>query len=86
MPAQRLLSTVARLDQRGQRYGVEHVVDILRGKATDRVRQLRHDGLTTFGIGADLSDGEWRTVVRQLVAARLLGVKSGHSTLYRTVG
>ena len=86
VPAQKLLSTVARLDQRGQRYGVGHVVDILRGKTTDRVRQLRHDELTTFGIGTDLSDGEWRTVVRQLVAARLLGVEPEHSTLYLTVG
>ncbi len=86
VPAQKLLSTIARLDQRGQRYGVGHVVDILRGKASDRVRQLRHDELTTYGIGIDLSDGEWRTVVRQLVAARLLGVEPAHSTLYLTVG
>ncbi|HEY0118475.1 MAG TPA: RQC domain-containing protein, partial [Cellulomonas sp.] len=86
VPAQKLLSTVVRLDQRGQRYGVGHVVDILRGKTTDRVRQLGHDELTTFGVGADLSDGEWRTVVRQLVAARLVGVEPEHSTLYLTVG
>ncbi len=86
VPAQKLLSTVVRLDQRGQRYGVGHVVDILRGRATPRVQQLGHDGLTTYGIGADLSDGEWRAVVRQLVAAQLLGVEPEHSTLRLTAG
>ena len=84
--AQKLLSTVVRLDQRGQRYGVGHVVDILRGKTTDRVRSLRHDELSTFGIGAEIADGEWRAVVRQLVAAGLLGVESEHSTLRLTAG
>ena len=84
VPAQKLLSTVVRLDQRGQRYGVGHIVDILRGKTTERVRALGHEALSTFGIGADLSDGEWRAVVRQLVAARLLGVEPEHSTLHLT--
>ncbi len=85
VPAQKLLSTVVRLDQRGQRYGVGHVVDVLRGKATERVRSLGHAELSTFGIGADLSDGEWRVVVRQLVAAHLLGVEPEHSTLHLTL-
>lgn len=87
VPAQKLLSTIARLDQRGQRYGVGHVVDILRGKRTPRVTQLGHDVLSTFGIGEDLADGEWRTVVRQLLAARLLDVDSdGYGTLRLTEG
>ena len=83
--AQKLLSTVVRLDQRGQRYGVGHVVDILRGKPTPRVQQLGHDALSTFGIGTDLSDGEWRGVVRQLLAQELLGVDAdGYGTLRLT--
>lgn len=83
--AQKLLSTVVRLEQRGQRYGVGHVVDVLRGKQTPRVRQLGHEDLSTFGIGADLSDGEWRGVVRQLLAAELLGVDTdGYGTLQLT--
>ncbi|QGQ18377.1 DNA helicase RecQ [Cellulomonas sp. JZ18] len=87
VPAQKLLSTVVRLDQRGQRYGVGHVVDILRGKETPRVRQLGHDALSTFGIGQDLSDGEWRGVVRQLLAAELLAVDTqGYGTLRITPG
>lgn len=85
VPAQKLLSTVVRLDQRGQRYGVGHLVDILRGKATPRVQQLGHDALSTFGIGQDLADGEWRGVVRQLLAAELLAVDTdGYGTIRLT--
>lgn len=85
--AQKLLSTIVRLEQRGQRYGVGHVVDILRGKTTPRVSSLGHASLSTFGIGADLSDGEWRGVVRQLLAAELLGVDTdGYGTLRLTPG
>ncbi|GEK20310.1 DNA helicase RecQ [Cellulomonas xylanilytica] len=80
--AQKLLSTVVRLEQRGQRYGVGHLVDILRGKVTPRVTQLGHESLSTFGVGQDLSDGEWRGVVRQLLAMELLGVDTdGYGTL-----
>ncbi|GEK17277.1 DNA helicase RecQ [Cellulomonas persica] len=80
--AQKLLSTVVRMAQRGQRYGVGHVVDVLRGKRTTRVAQLRHDELSTFGVGTDLSDAEWRGVVRQLIAAELLAVDTeGYGTL-----
>ena len=83
--AQKLLSTVVRLEQRGQRYGAGHLVDILRGKVTPRVSQLGHQDLSTFGIGEDLSDAEWRGVVRQLLAAELLGVDSdGYGTLRLT--
>ena len=80
--AQKLLSTIVRMAQRGQRYGVGHVVDVLRGKTTPRVTQLGHGSLSTFGIGADLSDAEWRGVVRQLIAAELLAVDTeGYGTL-----
>ncbi|WP_456823506.1 DNA helicase RecQ [Cellulomonas sp. P5_E12] len=80
--AQKLLSTVVRLEQRGQRYGAGHLVDILLGKETPRVTQLGHQSLSTFGVGKDLSDGEWRGVVRQLLAMELLGVDSdGYGTL-----
>ena len=69
VPAQKLLSTVVRLErERGQRYGVAHLVDILVGKQSPRVQELRHDSLATFGIGSDLSEGEWRAVARQLLA------------------
>ena len=67
--AQKLMSAVLRT---GSRFGAGHLIDVLRGKATDRVRQLRHDGLPTFGVGADLDELTWRGVARQLVALGLL--------------
>lgn len=83
--AQKFLSAVYRLDrERNQRFGVGHVVDILRGKATPKVKQWGHDDLTVFGVGEDLSEGEWRTVVRQLLAQGLLTVEGDHGTLLLT--
>ncbi len=88
VPAQKLLSTVVRLErEHGQHFGAGHVIDILRGKETPRVAQLGHTALSTFGIGDDLSDGEWRGVVRQLLAQGLLSVDArGYSTLELTAG
>jgi ATP-dependent DNA helicase RecQ len=84
--AQKLLSTVSRLDhEQGQRYGAGHVIDILLGKSTARMAQLGHASLRGFGIGAELSDTEWRAVVRQLLAQGVLGVDSdGYGTLRLT--
>lgn len=64
--AQKALSCVYRT---GQRFGVGHVVDVLRGKTTDKITSWRHDQLSTYGIGADLSAAAWHSVFRQLVAA-----------------
>jgi ATP-dependent DNA helicase RecQ len=87
VPAQKLLSAVVRLDQRRQRYGAGHVIDILLGNETPRVKQLDHTTLTVFGVGADLTEGEWRGVVRQLLAQRLLAVGTdGYGTLEVTEG
>jgi len=65
VPAQKALSCVYRT---GQRFGAGHVVDVLLGRATERVEKFRHDRLSTFGIGAELSERQWRAVFRQLVA------------------
>jgi len=67
--AQKALSCVIRT---GQRYGVGHLVNVLRGDADERVTALRHDALSTFGIGKDLDERQWRSVFRQLVAAGYL--------------
>ena len=67
--AQKALSCVLRT---GQRFGVGHVLAVLRGVADDRIRALGHDRLSTFGIGADLDERQWRGVFRQLVSAGLL--------------
>ena len=67
--AQKALSAVART---GQRYGGGHLIDVLLGKATPRARERGHDKLPTFGVGADLDERTWRSVLRQLVATGLL--------------
>ena len=80
--AQKLLSAVVRT---GQRFGVGHVVDVLRGRLTDKVAQFAHDKLPTFGIGKDVSDSNWRGVVRQLVARGVLDVAvENHGELVAT--
>jgi ATP-dependent DNA helicase RecQ len=82
VPAQKVLSTVFRLrKERNQSFGAGQVIDILRGKRTPKVEQFGHDRLSVFGVGADLSDGEWRGVVRQLLAMGLLTVEGNYSTL-----
>ena len=58
----------------GQRFGVNHLIDVLRGEATDRIRQFRHDQLPTFGVGVALEADQWRSVYRQLVARGHLSV------------
>ncbi|WP_442966596.1 DNA helicase RecQ [Rathayibacter sp. VKM Ac-2803] len=84
--AQKFLSTVVRLKrERNQQFGAGHIIDILRGKTTPRTTQHKHDGLATWGIGADLSDTQWRGVARQLLAQSLLGVNDdGFGTLVIT--
>jgi len=86
VPAQKLLSTVVRLwRERHQRFGAGHLIDILLGRETERVRSQSHGELTTFGIGTELSEQEWRGVVRQLLAQGLLGVAAdGYGTLVIT--
>jgi ATP-dependent DNA helicase RecQ len=85
VPAQKLLSTVWRLaHERNQRFGVGQAVDILLGRTTDKVTQWRHDSLSTFGIGTELREPEWRAVARQLLAQGLLAVSGEHQTLALT--
>jgi ATP-dependent DNA helicase RecQ len=86
VPAQKLLSTIVRLQrERGQKYGAGHLIDILLGRENDRVRQFGHHELTTYGIGTELGEQEWRGVVRQLLAQGLLAVNSdGYGTLVLT--
>jgi ATP-dependent DNA helicase RecQ len=69
MAAQKAMSAALRT---GQRFGAGHLIDILRGKATDKVHQFDHGELPTFGAGADLDEAAWRSVFRQLLAAGLL--------------
>jgi ATP-dependent DNA helicase RecQ len=85
VPAQKLLSTVLRLDrERNQRFGAGQAIDILLGRDTEKVRRFGHDRLSVFGVGTELSEVEWRAVVRQLLAQGLLAVQGEHGTLALT--
>ncbi|MEU7853480.1 DNA helicase RecQ [Nonomuraea sp. NPDC049141] len=85
VPAQKVLSTVLRLRrERGQKFGVGQIADILLGKKTAKVLQHGHDSLSVFGVGADLGNTEWHGVVRQLLAQGLLAVESDYGALVLT--
>ncbi|MGZ5525833.1 MAG: DNA helicase RecQ [Methylomonas sp.] len=69
--AQKALSCIHRTQQR---YGVGYLIDVLRGKATERITNAAHDKLSTFGIGIDIEEQQWHSVFRQLVARGLVAV------------
>ncbi|SBO42154.1 DNA helicase RecQ [Cyanobium sp. NIES-981] len=78
-PARKALSAVYRT---GQRFGAAHVVDVLLGGSTERIRSLGHDGLSVYGIGRELDRSQWRTLLRQLTSAGYLQpVPEGHGGL-----
>ncbi len=82
--AQKILSTVYRVDQR---FAAGHVIDVLRGIDTERVKQWRHDQLSTYGVGSDKSEAEWRALLRQLIALGLVAVDyENYSSLKLTEG
>ena len=82
VPAQKLLSTIVRLKrERHQSFGAGQLIDILLGRRTPKVDQWGHHELSTFGIGTELAEQQWRAVVRQLLAGGLLAVSTAHGTL-----
>ena len=87
IPAQKFLSAVYRLKrERGQRFGAGQVIDILLGRSTAKVTEHRHDSLSVFGIGTELTESQWRGVARQLMAQGLLTVQGDYGTLELTAG
>nr|WHW29788.1 putative ATP-dependent DNA helicase RecQ [uncultured bacterium] len=70
-PARKMLSCVYRLQQR---FGVMHTVDVLRGKASEKAVQFGHQQLSTFGIGAEFSQTQWRSIARQLIVRGYLTI------------
>jgi ATP-dependent DNA helicase RecQ len=83
--ARKLLSCIYRIKQSsGIGYGAGHLIDVLRGKVTDKVKQHHHDRLSTFAIGADLDDARWRGVLRQLVALGHVVTEGEYNTLALT--
>ncbi|AMK77878.1 MULTISPECIES: DNA helicase RecQ [Methylomonas] len=80
--AQQALSAIYRT---GQRFGVTYLIDVLLGKADERMRQFGHDKQSTFGIGKALDEKQWRSVFRQLVAKSLVEIDfEGHGSLKLT--
>jgi ATP-dependent DNA helicase RecQ len=71
LQVQKLLSAIYRVDQR---FGAGHVIDVLRGVDSEKVKQWRHEKLSTFGIGAETSEAEWRAILRQAIALGLVMV------------
>ncbi|KQU76778.1 MULTISPECIES: DNA helicase RecQ [unclassified Rhizobacter] len=83
--SRKALSCIYRFHQNnGQRFGAGHLIDVLRGKTTDKVTQYRHQSLSTFGVGADLSEVQWRAVLRQLIALGHLRTEGEYNTLELT--
>ncbi|HSI60000.1 MAG TPA: DNA helicase RecQ [Ideonella sp.] len=80
--ARKALSCVYRFRQHGGiSFGAGHLIDVLRGKSTDKTRQHGHESLSTFGVGADLSETQWRGVLRQLIAQGHLHSAGEYNTL-----
>jgi ATP-dependent DNA helicase RecQ len=85
--ARKALSCIYRFHQQGGlRFGAGHLIDVLRGKRTDKVAQYRHEALSTFGIGAEVSEAQWRSVLRQLIALGHLRAEGEYNTLELTAG
>jgi ATP-dependent DNA helicase RecQ len=83
--ARKALSCIYRFRQAGgQRYGAGHLIDVLRGKVTEKGQQQGHERLSTFGIGADVSEAQWRLVLRQLIAMGHVVTEGDFGTLALT--
>ena len=83
--SRKALSCIYRFQQHGgMSFGAVHLIDVLRGKHTDKVAQRHHDKLSTFGIGADVSEAQWRSVLRQLIALGHLRTEGEYNTLALT--
>ena len=80
--AQKLLSALIRLDrERGQKFGSGQVIEVLRGRENQRSSQSRHHELSVWGIGEELSEKEWRTAIRQLLARGIIEAEGDYGVL-----
>ncbi|HBR96265.1 MAG TPA: DNA helicase RecQ, partial [Gammaproteobacteria bacterium] len=82
LAARQALSAVYRT---GQRFGVTYIIDVLSGKADERISRNAHDQLAVYGVGKELGHAEWRTLFRQLIAMGFLRVdEEGYGALHLT--
>ena len=73
--AQKLVSCIYRLQQKsGVSFGAQHVIDVLQGRANERIDKFGHTNVSTYGIGKEFSDAQWRAVLRQLIALHVVWV------------
>lgn len=80
--AQKLLSAIVRLDrERDQRFGAGQVIDVLLGRESERSRRSRHEELSVWGIGTELSPRQWRSAVRQLLARGIIEAQGEYGVL-----
>ena len=83
--ARKALSCIYRFRQQGgHRFGAGHLIDVLRGKVTDKVTSYGHEQLSTFGLGADVSEALWRAVLRQLISLGHVRTEGEFNTLELT--
>ena len=84
LAAKKLISCIWRIQQKsGTSFGAKHVIDVLVGKETDRVLSCGHNSLSTWGIGKDLNDQQWRAVLRQLIARHVVWVDAERRNVLR---
>jgi ATP-dependent DNA helicase RecQ len=82
--AQKLLSCIFRCERHsGFAFGAQQVIDVLCGKRTEKVIERGHDTISTFGIGSDMSETQWRATLRQLVTLRLVAIDHEHWNVLR---
>ncbi len=81
VPAQKALSCIHWFARAGGRFGAGHLIDVLRGKMTEKVMSNRHQDLSTFGIGTEVSERQWRALTRNLIALGYLRADSEYNTL-----
>jgi ATP-dependent DNA helicase RecQ len=82
--AQKLLSCIYRCERAsGYSFGAQQIIDVLRGERTAKVLERGHETVSTFGMGADMSEAQWRAVLRQLVMLRLVAVDHDHYNVLR---
>ncbi len=86
--ARKLLSTIYRIQQQsGMGFGAGHIMDILRGKITDKIKQHHHEIISTFGLGVAYSEAQLRAVLRQLIAIDAVSINAqAYNTLQLTSG
>ena len=84
LPAKKLVSCIYRAQQKsGVSFGAQHIIDILLGRDNERIRTRGHNELSTYGIGKDLADTQWRAILRQLIARHVVWVDALHRNTLR---